>query len=266
MAAGSPILLYAVRTFVLGHTSHLADPLFLAKNALVGLGLTTDVLVLVAVGILGMLQIRDSDPTLANAALLFVAGFLALSGASIVAARATVLPRYWITIIPSATVCAFVYLHRRFSMIGPAVFGLTVLCFSLVNQTGWLYPEADHPHPVFAERSLGATRYLRLQIATTRALAEAPAEQRIVDSNMWIRLLYPELGYVDEPVTNLVLIKDAKEVEAARVAWAVEPHGRRADQALSAFFEQDRGTFLVRQPVYEGFWTSSLVVARPDSS
>src|SRR5690606_27209297 len=205
----------------LGHTSHLADPLFLAKNALVGLGLTTDVLVLVAVGILGMLQIRDSDPTLANAALLFVAGFLALSGASIVAARATVLPRYWITIIPSATVYAFVYLHRRFSMIGPAVFGLTVLCFSLVNQTGWLYPEADHPHPVFAERSLGATRYLRLQIATTRALAEAPAEQRIVDSNMWIRLLYPELGYVDEPVTNLVLIKDAKEVEAARVAWAV---------------------------------------------
>lgn len=258
--AASPVLLYLVRSLALSLTSELSDPLFLARNALVGLGIMPDVLTLVMLSALALRHLRHTLPALALPGGVMLGSFVLLNLASIAVQRSTVLPRYYVAIVPAMMVIVSVALYHRFATRGPLVFLTVLIGFSAVNVTGDWYPVSDHPNPVFVERTLRASEYLDLEVASTRAIATAPLGMRIVDENLRMRLLYPELGYVAAPVKDLTRIAELPRPLPENVAWAVEPHGVQENEYLVSL-ANEAGLVLDREPVFEGTWTAHLVTA-----
>lgn len=244
--------------------STLEGTILLVRSAVMMLGSTVDLLLIFALFVLASLRLRDARPNLIRVVTIVTGGFFAIVGYTIVATQGvSVLPRYYVALLPLWLVVMTVHLREAHSKrMAVGVLSLLVL-FSVVNWDGRFYPLADHVHPVMAERSAGgAQEYLELEVAGTRALAELSdsVDALIVGREMWSRFQYPELGYVSESPKNIIRVSEADDLPD-EFAWLDEPHQGGYEEQLLETVEQD-GWFVEVTPITVGRWTSDLIIAR----
>jgi len=177
----------------------------------------------------------------------------------------TILPRYYIAVIPLWLVVVAVFLletHSRGVAVG---FFVVLVAFSLVNWNGHFYPVADHAQAPMAERSPGGgEEYLEMEIAGARALAVSSefVDVLIIDDAFRPRVVYPELGFVDQVPINIHLgFIDETELSGS-FAWIEEPH-LSSDIVTPAEVAAGAGWTVERTTVWDGRWRSDLIVARP---
>lgn len=239
--------------------------IFLLTSAMWTLGSTIDVVLIGALFALGAMRLRRSHPDLIRGTGIVTLGFFGiLIFTLIVSQLTTILPRYYVALLPLWLVVAATHLWQnlpRKSVLGVLA---TIIAFSVLNMEGRFYPLADHPHPIMAERSLGADEYLQLEMSSARALAAEPVDLRIVDRSMLYRFRYPELGFVEETPANFVFAGDMPADLPKRLAWVAEPgQGGALHDHMMEMAERD-GWTIERRTLWDGRWRSEIVVASRD--
>ena len=244
----------------------LSGTLLLLRNAFWILGTTTDVLVISVVFVLGCVRQRRSHPRLVGAIVLVTASFFALHLATMTLSQAvTILPRYYIAVVPLWLVVVAVFLLETHSHMVAVGFFVVLVTFSLVNWNGAFYPVADHAQAPMAERSPGGGKeYLEMEIAGAQALAASSefVDVLIIENAFRPRIVYPELGFVDHVPNNIHLGFIDKTELSGSFAWIEEPH-LTSDTVTPADVAAESGWRVERTTVWDGRWRSDLIIARP---
>ena len=266
--AAAPFAIHLSSRSVATHTG--ADPslettIFLLRNALVTLGATTDVLLIAVLFVFAAIRQRRRQPDLVNAVSLITLGFLGILVFTMVFSQAvTVLPRYYVAVVPLWLVVVAIHLQGSHSRRVATGFFTLLIGFSLLNWNGNFYPLADHPHPVMVERTPGAAKeYLQLEIAGTRALAESAesVETLILEGAMHFRFQYPELGFLSGAPEDLSSSRALSDPPTRSFAWIQEPH-ITTETVTPAEVAEERGWTVERTPVWSGRWQSDLIISR----
>lgn len=230
------------------------------------LGATTDVLVILVLFCLGAFRLRQKHPSLVGVVGLLTASFFALHLATMALSQAvSILPRYYIALVPLWLVVVAVYLLEEHSQRVAVGFFVLLISFSILNWSGTLYPLADHSQAPMAERSPGGGKeYLEMEIAATRALVDSSdlVDVLLVDNAVWFRVTYPELGFVDEVPDNIHLGLIDETSLSDSFAWIEEPHIAPA-MVTPAQVAESAGWTVERATVWDGRWLSELINARP---
>jgi hypothetical protein len=246
-----------------GATPSLNGTLPLIVNAIWILGVTTDVLVILVLYCLGSYRRRNSHRRLIRATALVTVGFFALHVATMVLSQAvTILPRYYVAVLPIWLVVVAVDLVESHSKRVGVGAMLVLMAFSLVNWNGTFYPLPDHPQAPMAERTPGGGRtYLEMEIEGTRALVDSADSVDLIISGqaMQFRLRYPELGFVSDVPGNVVLGPDLESDPPGSYAWVEEPH--IPERVLTpAEVAVEMGWEIERSPLWDQRWQSDLVI------
>lgn len=239
--------------------------LFLLRNALVTIGATTDVLLVAILFVVASVRQRRSATDLVRVAVTVSIGFFGIMLFTMVYSQGvTILPRYYVAVLPLWVVVVAVDLSRTHSKRVAIGFFVILICFSVVNWSGHLYPLPDHPHPVMVERSPGgAKEYLQLEIAGTRALAESAesVDTLILEGAMHFRFQYPELGFLSRVPDDLTSSRELRDPPTRSFAWVQEPH-ITTETVTPAEIAEERGWTVERTPVWSGRWQSDLIISR----
>ena len=119
-----------------------------------------------------------------------------------------ILPRYYIAILPAVLAALAPSANRKAATqssqyrVGVGIF-VVLVAFSALNIRGDFYPLLDHDFYVVAERSTRAQDLLALQVIGTRALVATDLPV-MVGRQVFFRLRYPEMGYVDATPKNII--------------------------------------------------------------
>jgi len=246
-----------------GATPTLDGTLTLMRNAFWILGATTDVLVILFLFFIGASRQRGKQRELVKATGIVTLSFFAFHVLTMMLSQVvTILPRYYIAVVPLWLVVVAVYLVDAHSQKAASALLIGLILFSVVNWNGTFYPLADHPQAPMAERTPGGGReYLQMEMAGTTALVEAADEVDllVLDNAVNFRVRYPELGFVDEVPDNIVLGLTGQEELPNSFAWLQEPH--ISPSATPAEIAAERGLNLERTTIWDGRWQSDLVRA-----
>jgi len=239
--------------------------LFLLRNALVTIGATTDVLLIATLFVVAVFRQRRMATDFVRVAVTISLGFFGIMIFTMVFSQGvTILPRYYVAVLPLWMVLVAVDLSRVHSTRVATWFFAILIFFSLLNWNGHLYPLPDHPHPVMAERTPGgAKEYLELEIAGARALAESAesVETLILEGAMHFRFQYPELGFLSNVPDDLTSSRDLRDPPTRSFAWVQEPHVT-TETLTPAEVAEKRGWTVERTAVWRGRWDSDLVISR----
>lgn len=235
----------------------------LAANAIWILGVTTDVLVVLALYCIGTVRQRRKQPRLIRATVLVTASFFALHAATMVLSQAvTILPRYYVAVLPLWLVVVAVDLAERHSQRVAVGVMVALMAFSVINWNGNFYPLPNHPQAPMAERTPGGARtYLEMEIEGTQALVDSAESVDLIipGQAMQFRLMYPELGFVSEVPHNVALEPDLEADPPGSYAWVEEPHvpdSTRTPAEIAA----EQGWDTDRSRVWDYRWRSDLVI------
>lgn len=247
-----------------GISSTIRGTLDLLGNAVMVLGSTTDVLLILGLFALAVLRQHQNHPELVRVSSVLTVGLFAIVVYTIVASQGvTMLPRYYVALLPLWLTVITVHLTETQSSRVTTGFLVVLLAFSLVNWHGRFYPLADHSHPVMAERSPGAAKqYLQLEIMGTRTLAEMSdsVDVLVLERAMYFRFTYPELGFLNGAPGNTVFELNPNDLPES-FAWVDEPYVSRWEVRLTQFMEDGQWS-VERRPIGQGRWSSDLVIAR----
>lgn len=206
-----PFAVVLLTTHRFAASSSLSSDLTLLRSALAIIVLTTDVFVLLSIYLLvlyGRIREGTLDRTTSTSVIL-VASFFAVHVATIMlSGTITILPRYYIVILPSVLVSLIpreqgpAATSVRTRTYGIALI-VTFILFSLVNVRGDFYPDPDNDFYVIAERSTRAQDMLELSEVGTRELV-ATGLPILAERQVYFRLMYPEMGYVDSTPETVI--------------------------------------------------------------
>lgn len=191
----------------------LESHILLLGSALSLLAITVDLAAILGLYLLVMYGRARAEALdrVSKASLLLAAGFFAVHvGTILVSGTITILPRYYIIILPAllAALPPPGFLGERatsgFSR-ATAVLLAVLIVFSVANYRGDFYPVRDHTFYVAAERSTRAQDLLALQVEGTRRLVgkQLPI---VVATQEHFRISYPGMGYVAETPEDVFAI------------------------------------------------------------
>lgn len=262
VVASSPALVFLVRQIAYAERPLVGDDsVALLQLSLVNMARVPDILLLTSFALWIGWRARSIRKEMIRPIGAILVSFAALYFYAIVIANTIAfLPRYAVMVMPLVVILALTALDSHSRSLA-TYFGVILLVFGVLNSHGLLYPQPNRPSPTMAERTLAGQTYLDLQMATTSALANAQVEILAVDMHMLFRLTYPEFGYVDYEISPpLVLAQDLGRSLPASFAWAREPHTGEMDRTLTEYARRN-GYRLKRSVIFEGRWTSELVIA-----
>ncbi len=233
------------------------------------LALTVDVLLILSVYLLVMYG-RTRNGTLdrsSKVSAVLVLSFLGAHLATVLlSGTITILPRYYIDILPVVLVVILPAGLLSDSLASPAHvsavgFLSLLLAFSIVNQRGDFYPLPDHTFYVAAERSTRAQDLLELQVEGTRRLVDTGLPI-VVGLQEHFRISYPGMGYVDETPPEVISLVDSWPSEQElpdRFAMLLEP---RIANPVIAFEEAllDAGYAIDYEDLRVGGFDSQLAI------
>ena len=217
LVASVPFLLSLATTHRFSYsTNPFTDPILIRSSASL-LVLTVDVFLVLALYVLivyGRARSGGLDRPSQASIIVVVTFFLVHVATILLSGTIAILPRYYIAILP-AVLAALVPpspergpglepepepQHRRYRVGVGLVIVLAV--FSILNVRGDFYPLPDHDFYVAAERSTRAQDLLELHVIGTRELV-ATDLPLLVERQVFFRLEYPGMGYVDETPDNI---------------------------------------------------------------
>lgn len=229
--AALPFVVALINTDRFEAPPSLESHVTLLRSAASLLILTIDVLVILSTYFLviyGRTRNGSLDRT-SKVSCVLVASFLGAHLATVfLSGTITILPRYYIAILPAVLVVIFpadlptelIGLPKRIAALG--FLGLLIV-FSVLNRGGDFYPLPNHSFYVAAERSTRAQDLLALQVEGTRRLADTRLPI-VVGLQEHFRIAYPEMGYVDETPRDVISLVDSWPRQLPeRFAMLLEP-------------------------------------------
>lgn len=268
LVASLPFLLSLATTHRFSYGTNPWNDLSLIRSSASLLALTTDVFLVLSVYLLvinARSRSRSLDrPTQASA--IVVTGFFAAHLATILlSGTIAILPRYYIAILPAVLVALVPAANRRAAT--PSLsyrvgvgFILALVIFSALNVRGDFYWVPNHDFYVVAERSTRAQDLLEMQVIGTRELAAIDLPL-LVGRQVFFRLQYPEMGYVEATPEHIIPVFIAPVDELPdEFAMLVE---QRFPNPLIAIEEaaEDQGYELSYRDLAVGEFRSKLVIA-----
>lgn len=238
---------------------------YLLRNALASLATTTDLVLVFGLFVLAFVKWRRERPELIRVTGMVTLAFFFIGVFAIVLSQGvTILPRYYVVLVPLWMTVVAVYLQERHSTRAARWFLIGLIGLAAVNWNGSLYLLADHPGPNLVERSPGAAEdYLELEVEGARSLQEVSdsVDLLIVDSHMSFRLRYPELGFVETTPDNIVLHSEVPSELPDSFAWVDETYFVPGEEELLEVVEAGDWT-LERRTLAAGRWETEFYIAR----
>lgn len=264
-----PLLPVLATTHRFSGVTTIQERLALLGSSATLLALTIDVLVVMCVySILMTRRVIEGHLDRHSIVILtLVVGFFVIHvGTILVAGTIAVLPRYYVLILP-AVVASLAPEERAGqrpnSGLAMGILPLTLLAvFSILNVHGDLYQAADHDFYPVAERSTRAQDLIALKEESTKRVAAVDLPV-LANRQLYFRLEYPGLGFVEERPTKVVpVFLETPEPLPRSFVMLDERHWVDSSRGVLDDASADDYKIDVERIRREGFWADLVLAER----